>query len=1285
MFVYLSKKIAIPNQTRLHCVSWNADQGWIACGGENGLLKVLKLDTAPLAASAAGPAGSTAAQRAAATAANNLAMNQTLEGHDGAVSVASWNEPHRKLTTSDTRGLVIVWILHRGMWYEEMVNNRQRSVVKDLRWTPDGRAVCIAYEDGNVIVGSVDGARLWGKDLRRPISLIEWSPDSRYLLFAMAMGAVHLYDANSGAFLTELGVKAGEETRIAAIDWYSGADGYADPTAPTLAVVFDNGKALLMRSEHDDDPVVVMTQLRVRVAKWNLQGTCLAIAGHRVPPGAAAAGGADKRDGSVEFYSPFGVHLRSLRVPGANGVASVSWEGTGLRIALAVDMFIYFANVRPAYRWAWVGKTLVYAYTRTDRDDADRGQCVVLWNTKSGDKSVKYIPRLLHVAAGGETLCLVMKSEDLPSHLVVLCNDIGSPVDSRYVDMEPKVVAMSAHFCCVASDDLVYLWQYRSIIKQADQLSAFAGAALLKRECRERLWHIEETLIAMTDPAGENVTPAAFAAKATLARTPDAICALTLSESFLLVGRVSGTVHQYALPNSALVGKFTLQCRPHTLALNQSSARLAVIDSLGVFSLYDMIPPSAGGYTDAPRPGLKLGLERKDVWDVKWASDADDLFAIMEKTRMYIFRGVDPEEPVLSSAYLCSFQALKIRAVLLDEILVHDPERPSKEMVVKFATKSLRDTQELLRTVSIRDAAAYVEENPHPRLWRLLGEAGLEKGELSVAERAFVKCHDYREIQFVKRLRMLGDATKQQAEIAVHFKRFDEAERLYWESDRKDLAVELRMRLGDWFKVLKLVQEGGGDDALITQAWNAIGDYYADRQKWAKAVQYYSQARNYEKLVELQYVLEDYAGMERLTAYLPVGSALLSQLGERFRSVGFCEAAVAAFTKAGDVKAAVDCCVELNHWEQAVRLAEQHSLPEIERYLAQYAAHLVKRKDICRAIELYQKAGVHGASARLLVSLARQAVTRGQVLRAKKWYVLGAVEVERSKRKHVVAAAAATAPGGKAGTKVLDGLLQHEKATGTDRALASAWRGPEACHWALLCHRLLYAKDVKAALVVAMRLTEYDDVLDPQLIFSLAALCAYYAGDWACCSRAFSRLEGLDPKAHEELLARALDTTTAGTGPSVDLMLDALATAISESRRADAMAGDDAAQAASTKAKLAEAEELRERYKALAVQIFTRNPPPRVLAPSGTLRCPSCPRQPAQPAFEWDTSCSRCGAAFFACMGSGRIIMPSGGTRAGPPVFKCKQCQHRTLVEVIEEKRLRHCPLCHAKIDDSGA
>lgn len=72
--------------------------------------------------------------------------------------------------------------------------------------------------------------------------------------------------------------------------------------------------------------------------------------------------------------------------------------------------------------------------------------------------------------------------------------------------------------------------------------------------------------------------------------------------------------------------------------------------------------------------------------------------------------------------------------------------------------------------------------------------------------------------------------------MAAYFKRFDEAETIYREMDRKDLAIDLRIRLGDWFRVLQLIQTGGGDDLLKQRAMNMIGDYYAERYKWYQRI-----------------------------------------------------------------------------------------------------------------------------------------------------------------------------------------------------------------------------------------------------------------------------------------------------------------------------------------------------------------------------------------------------------------------------------------------------------------
>lgn len=48
------------------------------------------------------------------------------------------------------------------------------------------------------------------------------------------------------------------------------------------------------------------------------------------------------------------------------------------------------------------------------------------------------------------------------------------------------------------------------------------------------------------------------------------------------------------------------------------------------------------------------------------------------------------------------------------------------------------------------------------------------------------------------------DRIRRRAEVSSYFDRHDEAENLFREIDRKDLAISLRERLGDWFRVVQV-------------------------------------------------------------------------------------------------------------------------------------------------------------------------------------------------------------------------------------------------------------------------------------------------------------------------------------------------------------------------------------------------------------------------------------------------------------------------------------------------
>jgi WD40 repeat protein len=56
------------------------------------------------------------------------------------------------------------------------------------------------FATGAVIVGSVDGNRIWGKELKgSALTGVEWSPDGKMLLFSLRSGEIHVYD-NQGSF-----------------------------------------------------------------------------------------------------------------------------------------------------------------------------------------------------------------------------------------------------------------------------------------------------------------------------------------------------------------------------------------------------------------------------------------------------------------------------------------------------------------------------------------------------------------------------------------------------------------------------------------------------------------------------------------------------------------------------------------------------------------------------------------------------------------------------------------------------------------------------------------------------------------------------------------------------------------------------------------------------------------------------------------------------------------------------------------------------------------------------
>lgn len=193
-------------------------------------------------------------------------------------------------------------------------------MVTDMNWAPAGDRIAISYADGAVIVGGVDGNRLWGRELGSAVAQVEWSPDGQHLLSGTTTGELVLLDmqgstaasvplsctagCSTGAawhsshkvglvlacWLTgllrpgryaldahaqdcadapSLHVALADALQLADVAWYDGAEGLLEPNCPVLAVALTNGRMQLMRSEQDGSPVCIDAGISIASIAWS--------------------------------------------------------------------------------------------------------------------------------------------------------------------------------------------------------------------------------------------------------------------------------------------------------------------------------------------------------------------------------------------------------------------------------------------------------------------------------------------------------------------------------------------------------------------------------------------------------------------------------------------------------------------------------------------------------------------------------------------------------------------------------------------------------------------------------------------------------------------------------------------------------------------------------------------------------------------------------------------------------------------------------------------------------
>ncbi|KAJ1508171.1 WD repeat-containing protein 35, partial [Coelomomyces lativittatus] len=1050
MFIYLSKKISIPNDIQLKCVGWENNLNWLACGGEDALLKALKLETEFSTKQTKTSLDPPQMQ-------SNLSLSQTLDGHSGTLLKIKWNRPFSKLTTADSNGMVIVWIQHKGLWYEEMVNDRGKCAVADLQWDRTGKKIAIAYADGNIIIGGVEGNRIQAKDLGCGLTHLAWSPDSNFLLLATSEGPLRFYDSQCN-YLHRITTFAGEAAKVISMDWYNG---HVTEDIPCLAIAFDNGKLQLSKNERDPGPILVDTNLRNVTIAWNPDGTILAVGGIQFSKVA------DSEEAKVfvliQLYTCHGTYLRYLKVPGTK-LAQITWESSGLKLTLAVDSVLYFCNLHLDHKFAYVNSTLCYLYSK-EKENKD---VLVFYNHQTNTKIEKLDTHVNLIFSNKQNIGLTLNKPG-STPVVSVVNTLGTPLDTRSLYwFRPTSCCMNKNHVILTDGTWIAFFPYQ-VTGTASALSAL----LWQKESQIKLFHADtETLSMLSDTQPANINSSLV----------DPILGLTCTEEFLVFSRASNLIAKYHFPGMTKQATFTMPVRPHRIYMNCDGETISITDLAGVLRLLNLNKMTQ----------TLLPFERKDVWAVCWSEEDPNLMAVMEKSRMIVLKDTEPESPVLVRGYLASFSELLIHLVDMDSLMLQ-PEEPFPNLVIQLHTKSFREAKELIDNVSLNDAMQVIEQHPHPKLYSLLLDASLEKLDLGNAQHCMIKLRDYAGLQFLKRLSKLNEKSKQKAQILAYLGKTEEAEMTYLEMDRRDLALDMYLGLCHWFRIVQMGQAWGANDALMEQCWKSIGEEYMRQSKWNQAITFLTQARQFDSLADCYFFSGNTLALEKLCLSLPSTNPVLEKIGDHFAALGMCQEAVSAYMKRGLTQKAVDLCVHLHQWHRALELSKNTAV--IDKLFNQFASKLKANGDVFLLISLYKNANLCLKAAQLLFDLGNKppnSVSFSPLL-LKKIFVLAGLEVEHHHQLFT-------------STPLTSGL-QSEVDGGGARILEAPWRNAEAYHFYLLSQRQYHQGDVNAALRTSMVLRSFEDILTTQRVHSLIGIFSYLAGNFSLCSKSLSRLQ----------------------------------------------------------------------------------------------------------------------------------------------------------------------------------
>ena len=932
--------------------------------------------------------------------------------HHGSINLITWNICYNKLTTVDTDGSLVVWKKKNGAFETEMVNNREESFIKDVKWSKNGEYICFIYDDGQIFTGLVDGSHDWYNTVDKGISFVEFSPDNTKILIAKKKGDIYIFSING----QQLGnINMGEkynELEIVGIDWWCDYRKYnsnlirennVQDTKNTsnnnaisndnteilvernnsinendynsfskhLMIAFKNGTLLFFDDENDREPIEIKTNELEKImgAQWEPKGIYFIIVGN-----VNDSIGDDKTVNNGKaialFYNLNHEIIKKIICP--SKIFSFSL-GNPCTIALEAQKIIYTGFIKYNYKWAFFCNTIVVGYLI-----GDNKYNLIYLDIDNNVKLNKIMYNLIGIISN-DLYCIIFFENKDGQYNILFTNNFGNVIENRKSPIKPIFYSINEEYLIISDGNYIYLMQFKGNLndkkKVGDKNSSIISnkgmnihqsTKLDAKSIHEYVFFVDDKDIDINNLKYDYNL---FIKGNHTKKTNNKILALTLSTNYLFIARSFGSIFRYDLVNLKMDNVYKYSENIKKIGVSPFETYLWTIDIDDTLRIHNIKYQN-----DKENKNINEFIQ-KEVWEIEWCRKREDYdenftdclsFVTVERNKLYFYSNLHHEsDPYICTDYLAKYIDNEAFAVKLEDLIKNKNNsvvNPNNYIKI-YQNKTLTIFNSMLDTgKNLEEIYDYVEKNPSKKLWQTLSQRALDNRDFDTAQKSMLQTNDFNGLQFLNEIKNIEDPEIQNAEIAQYNSQFEEASRLYQKNGRNDLNLAMLMKLGKYDKVLENMNKSGkstsSKEDMMKMAYNQYADELFDKKEYDKAEENYKKSGNIRGLTNCYFAKEDYESAAKMLEVIPEEDEFLEEMGEKFLGLGMFHEAAIAFTKHGNIKKGIESYIVANKWEEAIDLSAKNGFIYMDQLVDKFSDEFKLSGKKLDLINLYRKANM---------------------------------------------------------------------------------------------------------------------------------------------------------------------------------------------------------------------------------------------------------------------------------------------------------------------------------------